>query len=60
MTLGERIKRSRLDRGMSQKALAGEQITRNMLSQIENGQATPSMKTLQYLAERLDVSPSRR
>ena len=59
MTLGERIKRSRLDRGMSQKALAGEQITRNMLSQIENGQATPSMKTLQYLAERLDVSPSR-
>ncbi len=29
-----------------------------MLSQIENGKATPSMKTLQYIAEKLECEPS--
>lgn len=40
---------------MTQKELAGEEITRNMLSRIENGAATPSLQTLLYLAERLGV-----
>ena len=56
MTLGEKVRQLRLGLGMTQKDLAGDRITRNMLSQIESGAAQPSMKTLQYLAERLGVS----
>jgi len=47
-----------MERGLSQRQVAGEQITRNMLSQLENDQASPSVKTLTYLAQRLDVSLS--
>ena len=53
MELGSRLKQARLDAGMSQRQLCGDVITRNMLSQIENGSAKPSMDTLRYLAERL-------
>ncbi len=53
MELGNRLKQARLDAGLSQRQLCGEKITRNMLSQIENGSAKPSMQTLGYLAERL-------
>ena len=53
MTLGEKLRQARLSAGLSQRQLCGEQITRNMLSQIENGTANPSMATLQYLAQRL-------
>lgn len=53
MSLGEKLRQARLEAGLSQRALCGEEITRNMLSRIENGAAQPSMKTLQYLAERL-------
>lgn len=53
MHLGERIKEARLEAGLTQRALCGDVITRNMLSQIENGIAKPSMSTLQYLAGRL-------
>lgn len=40
---------------MTQADLAGDQITRNMLSLIENGSALPSLPTVIYLADRLDV-----
>ena len=53
MELGEKLRQTRLEAGLSQKALCGSEITRNMLSRIENGAARPSMKTLQYLAARL-------
>ena len=53
MTLGEKIRAARLEAGLSQRQLCGETITRNMLSQIENGAANPSMATLQCLAGRL-------
>ena len=55
MTLGQKIRQTRLARGLTQKELAGEQITRNMLSQIEHGAAQPSMRTLEYLAAVLNV-----
>ncbi len=55
MTLGERIRQVRRQKGLSQSALAGEAITRNMLSLIESGRAQPSVPTLLYLAERLGV-----
>ena len=54
MDLGQRLKQARLDAGLSQRQLCGDTITRNMLSLIENGSASPSMETLRYLASRLD------
>ena len=53
MTLGEKLRQARLEIGLSQRQLCGEEITRNMLSQIENGSARPSMDTLCFLAQRL-------
>lgn len=53
MKLGERIRKARLEAGLSQRELCAEKITRNMLSLIENGGAKPSMETLGYLAEKL-------
>ena len=55
MTLGEKIRSARIERGMTQKELVGDQITRNMLSRIENDSAMPSMRTLEYIAARLDL-----
>lgn len=54
MELGEKLRQARLEAGMTQRQLCGQEITRNMLSQIENGTARPSMATLQYLARQLD------
>ena len=54
MNLGEKLKQRRLELGLTQQQLCGDQITRNMLSQIENGSARPSVDTLQYLAARLE------
>lgn len=53
--IGERIKSIRQQKMMTQKELCGSVITRNMLSCIENGSANPSIKTLEYIAERLNV-----
>lgn len=53
MELGEKLRQQRLALGLSQRQLVGDKITRNMLSQIENGAAAPSMDTLRYLAQRL-------
>lgn len=58
MTLGQKIKSARLARGMTQKELVGDAITRNMLSKIENDAATPSVRTLNYLARALDLPAS--
>ena len=56
MTLGKRIKAARQEAGLSQAALCGDKITRNMLSLIENDAAVPSVDTLQYLAAGLGKS----
>ena len=53
MTLGEKIRAARLEAGLTQRQLCGEEITRNMLSQIEHDTAKPSMKTLVFLARQL-------
>ena len=55
MNIGKKIKKVRLSKGMTQAELAGEHITRNMLSQIENGSATPSVSTITYIAQRLKM-----
>ena len=54
-SLGKKIRELRLQKGMTQAALAGDTVTRNMLSQIENGVAQPSVTTVVEIAERLEV-----
>ena len=56
MKIGEKIKKLRTEKMMTQSELAGTEITRNMLSRIENGAALPSLGTIQYIAARLNVS----
>ena len=53
-TLGKRIKEARLAKKMTQSEVVGDFITRNMLSQIESGSATPSVKTLEYLCKEIE------
>ena len=55
MTLGQKLKKARLDRGLTQSPVVGDRITRNMLSQLENDLASPSVGTLEYLASVLNV-----
>lgn len=56
MDIGNKIRQLRTEKLMTQSELAGSEITRNMLSQIENGIALPSLSTVIYLSKRLGVS----
>ena len=58
MTLGEKLRQTRLARGMTQAQVAADHMTRNMLSQLEHDSAKPSVKTLEYLAAVLEVRVS--
>jgi transcriptional regulator with XRE-family HTH domain len=53
--LGEKLRQSRVSKGITQKSLAGDMITRNMLSLIEHGSASPSLSTLMYLSKKLEI-----
>ncbi len=53
--LGKRLKEARLAKRLTQAEVVGTFITRNMLSQIESGTALPSVKTLKYLCEKLEI-----
>ena len=55
MNIGEKIRNLRIAKLMTQAELAGDHITRNMLSCIENGAAQPSLSTICYIAGRLNV-----
>ena len=55
MNIGEKIKNLRMSKMITQQELAGDFITRNMLSRIEHGAALPSLPTVIYLANRLGV-----
>lgn len=55
MTLGEKIRRRRKELHLTQEALAGESITRILISRIESGDVNPSLETLRYLADRLGL-----
>ena len=55
MNIGEKIKNLRMSKMITQQELAGDFITRNMLSRIEHGAALPSLPTVIYLANRLNV-----
>ncbi len=53
MTMGQRIYQARVEAGLTQRQLAGDTMTRNMLSALEHDSANPSVATLQYLSEKL-------
>jgi len=52
-TLGERVRAARRELGMSQAQLAGEELTKGFISQIESGLVRPSVRSLQIIATRL-------
>ncbi|GHI00189.1 helix-turn-helix transcriptional regulator [Neobacillus kokaensis] len=56
--LGERIREFRKQQKMTLEALAGDELTKGMLSLIENNKANPSMESLVYIAGRLGVEVS--
>ena len=58
MLLGEKIKLARQAKKITQSELAGDTVTRNMVSRIETGTANPSLDTIKHLAQRLSVPVS--
>lgn len=54
LTFGQKVKNARLEKKFTQSELVGNFITRNMLSKIENDAANPSLKTIEYLAYKLE------
>ncbi|MFT4412239.1 helix-turn-helix domain-containing protein [Fredinandcohnia humi] len=56
--LGERIRTIRKQKKLTLEELAGSELTKGMLSLIENNKANPSMESLAYIAERLEVEIS--
>lgn len=57
-TLGERIKKLRKEKGLTLQTLAGDVMTKGMLSLIENNKAKPSMESLAYIAAQLGIHPN--
>jgi transcriptional regulator with XRE-family HTH domain len=56
-TIGERLRRLRMERGASQRELSGPGVSYAYISRIEAGSRRPSVKALRVLAEKLDVTP---
>jgi transcriptional regulator with XRE-family HTH domain len=55
-TIGQRLKRLRLERGLSQRELAAPGVSYAYISRIEAGTRQPSVKALRKLAAKLEVS----
>ena len=55
-TIGQRLRRLRIERSLSQRALSSRGVSYAYISRIEAGARTPSVKALRLLAERLGVS----
>ena len=54
-----RLKQARLARGLSLEAVSRMSgVSRSMLSQIERGQSSPTVATLLYLAQALQIEPA--
>jgi transcriptional regulator with XRE-family HTH domain len=56
-TVGDRLRRLRLEQGYSQRDLSEPGITYAYISRIEAGARTPSVKALRRLAKKLSVTP---
>ena len=53
--MGERIRRLRIARGLTQTELANGRFTKEYMSQIERGRVRPTTDTLAWLSDRLGV-----
>lgn len=51
--LGEKVRAARRQLGLSQAQLAGEELTKGFISQLESGLVRPSIRSLQVIAGRL-------
>ena len=56
-TVGERIRRVRLDRGLSQRDVSGPGVSYAYVSRIESGDRGPSLKAIRLLVRKLGVTP---
>jgi len=56
-TIGQRVRRLRLARGLTQRELAGPGVSYAYVSRIESGHRRPSLRALRVLAARLGVAP---
>ncbi|MFF4104210.1 helix-turn-helix domain-containing protein [Streptomyces sp. NPDC001903] len=54
-SFGARLKALRLQRGLSQASLAGEEISTGYLSRLESGARQPTERVIAYLAKQLGV-----
>ena len=54
MTLGEKIRIARLEKKLTQEQLAGSDLTKSYISEVERGHRVPRLLTLKVLARRLD------
>lgn len=54
-TVGQRLRRLRLERGLSQREVSGPGVTYAYVSRIEQGQRKPSVKAMRTLARKLRV-----
>ena len=55
--LGERVRRLRNERGLTQTELAAARVSKEYISQIETGKSRPTQQMLDWLADRLGVDP---
>jgi tetratricopeptide (TPR) repeat protein len=56
-SIGVRLRRLRIERGLSQRALSSPGVSYAYISRIEGGMRQPSVKALRMLARKLGVSP---
>ncbi|WP_223699982.1 helix-turn-helix domain-containing protein [Sutcliffiella deserti] len=54
--LGERVRKLRKEKKMTLVDVAGNEMSKGMLSLIENGRSNPSMESLQHIAKQLGVN----
>ena len=56
--LGNRLKLLRVAAGLTQTELAGDRFSKEYVSQIERGKTRPTVETIEWLAQRLEVDPA--
>jgi tetratricopeptide (TPR) repeat protein len=55
VTLGEKVRQARKSRGLTQRALAGGDLSESFVSMLEHDKVRPSLETLRLMAGRLNV-----
>ena len=54
-TVGERLRKARRERGLTQDKLAEPRFTKGYVSAVERGTVHPSLKALEFFAQRLGM-----